>query len=134
MSKNGLKHLNQKERAALRAFVACLKSEYSNQLTRVVLFGSKARGDYDAESDLDVLVLVKSDDWHLHDRIVTESSPVSLKYGALISPKVVGPALYQNMRRLRSHLLENIQKEGVILWTKQPARRSSKTLSIAATN
>lgn len=134
MSKNGLKHLNQKERAALRAFVACLQSEYSNQLTRVVLLGSKARGDFGAESDLDVLVLVKSDDWHLHDRIVTESSPVSLKYGALISPKVVGPTLYQKMRRLRSHLLENVRKEGVILWTKQPARRSSRISPTAATS
>ena len=134
LRKNGLRHLTKNERAALDDFVARLRQDYANQVVRVVLFGSKVRGDFGAESDLDVFVLVKSDDWHLHDELATLSSPISLKYNALISPKVIGPSLYQRMRRLRSFFLENVRKEGVTLWTKRPAKRSAKTLRIAATN
>ncbi len=120
MRKNGLKHLTVRERAALNAFVARLQNEYTGKIDRIVLFGSKARGDFDAESDLDIFVLVNSDDWRLHDQIITASSPISIRYNALISPKVIGPSLYRKMRRLRSRFLENVRKEGLVLWTKQP--------------
>jgi predicted nucleotidyltransferase len=94
MRKNGLKHLTRNERTALDQFLARLQAKYPDQILRVVLFGSKVRGDFDVESDLDVFVLVKSDDWHLHDELATVSSPISLKYNTLISPKVIGPSLY----------------------------------------
>ena len=134
MRQNGLNHLTKNERAALDDFVARLRQDYADQVIRVVLFGSKVRGDFDVESDLDIFVLVKSDDWRLHDRLITLSSPISLKYDALISPKVIGPSLYRRMRRLRSFFLDNVRKEGVTLWTKRPARRSGKTLPTATTN
>lgn len=51
-------HLAGHERAALSALVARLHQHYGNDLRRVVLFGSKARGDFNSESDLDVLVVV----------------------------------------------------------------------------
>jgi predicted nucleotidyltransferase len=134
MRKNGLRYLTQSERAALDDLVARLRQDYADRVIRVVLFGSKVRGDFNAESDLDVFVLLNSDDWHLHDKIVSLSSPISLKHNALISPKVIGPSLYQRMRKLRSFFLENVRKEGVTLWTKRSTRRSVKTLPIAATN
>ena len=134
MRKNGLRHLTRNERLALNQFVSRLRDQYADQLVRVVLFGSKVRGDFDSESDLDVFVLVASDDWHLHDQVATLSSPISLKYNTLISPKVIGPSLYRKMRRLRSFFLQNVSKEGVSLWTKPPTKRSAKTLPTAATN
>ena len=56
-----LPHLSDNEWAALDAFVSRLREHYSDQLVRVVLFGSKARGDSDAESDLDVLIVHPGD-------------------------------------------------------------------------
>ena len=134
MRKDGLRHLTKQERAALRDFIACLRAEYPAQIRRVILFGSKARGNSGTESDLDVFVLVASDDWHLHDRMITASAPISIKYNALISPKIIGPDLYKKMERLKSNLLTNVRKEGVMLWTNQHATRSSKTLLTHATN
>ena len=134
MRRNILRHLTRNERAALDHFVAQLYDEYADQIVRVVLFGSKARGDFDSESDLDVFVLVKSDDWRLHDQVATLSSPISLKYNTLLSPKVVGPSLYRRMRRLRSFFLQNVSEEGVSLWTKPPTKRSVRTLPTAAMN
>ena len=51
-------HLTPNERAGLEAFVDCLRCRYGDDLLRVVLFGSKARGDFDDESDIDLLVVV----------------------------------------------------------------------------
>lgn len=134
MRKNTLRHLTKNERAALDRFVAQLHDKYADQIVRVVLFGSKARGDFDAESDLDVFVLVKSDDWRLQDRIATLTSPISLEYNTLLSPKVIGPSLYRRMRQSRSFFLQNVSKEGTSLWTRPLAKRSAKTLPTAAMN
>jgi len=41
--------LKAHERAALIAFVRELRARYKDDLRRVVLFGSKARGDFHAE-------------------------------------------------------------------------------------
>ena len=35
---------------------------FGNKLIKIVLFGSYARGDFDAESDIDVMVMVNEDD------------------------------------------------------------------------
>jgi predicted nucleotidyltransferase len=40
-------YLNENERGALQAFVAQLRQRYGRDLQRVVLFGSKACGDFD---------------------------------------------------------------------------------------
>ena len=54
-----LAHLAEHERLALAELVERLRRRYGDDLLRVVLFGSKARGDFDEESDLDVLVVVR---------------------------------------------------------------------------
>ena len=47
--------LTDNERAAVREAARILKERFP--VEEIVLFGSKARGDFDAESDIDLLVL-----------------------------------------------------------------------------
>ena len=47
------------EREWLAAFVETLREKYSPIVRKAVLYGSKARGDWHAESDIDVLVVVQ---------------------------------------------------------------------------
>jgi len=54
--------LRPNERAGLAAFLERLRQRYGDDLLRVVLFGSKARGDFDTESDVDVLVVLRERD------------------------------------------------------------------------
>ena len=37
----------------------CLKTLYGEQLDKIVLFGSQARGDATPESDIDILIVLK---------------------------------------------------------------------------
>lgn len=45
----------------LRAIATYAQQTFGKRLDSVILYGSYARGDYDAESDIDVMVLVDMD-------------------------------------------------------------------------
>jgi predicted nucleotidyltransferase len=124
MARDGLKHLTENEKAALRELVERLQEQYGSSLVTVKLFGSKARGDFDADSDVDVLVVVQTaDDWEAQGEISGIGSKIDLKYDVLLSQVAMTMKRYNQHRRYRSPLYKNILKEGVTLWTK--ARRSS---------
>ncbi len=59
MRRNALAHLTPKERAALEELITRLREKYRDHLVRVILFGSKVRGDFDAESDIDLMTVFK---------------------------------------------------------------------------
>jgi len=113
-----LPHLANNERTALGAFVARLCEQYGDRLVRVALFGSKARGDDDAESDLDVLVVLNDGDWRLRDAVALVAFEPMLKHGVVLSPLVVDVADYAWWQEHRAPIYRQISVEGVDLWTK----------------
>jgi predicted nucleotidyltransferase len=108
-----LKHLADQERVALLEFISRLRERCGDALISVRLFGSKVRGDFDEESDLDVLVIIESEHWHLHREVSFIGSRVSLDYDVNISPKAIDHALYLKLRELHTPFYENVQAEGV---------------------
>jgi predicted nucleotidyltransferase len=92
-----LEHLTENERAALAALVEQSRQRYGDDLLRVVLFGSKARGDFDAESDLDVLIVARIPEeeyWQHWKQIVDLACGVELKYWLVFSTLIeTGPSM-----------------------------------------
>ncbi len=112
--------LRPNERAGLTTFVERLRQRYGNDLLRVVLFGSKARGDFDAESDLDLLVVVRVADGcyrQYWSEIADIAWQVELAYGIVTSLIVKDQADYARMREHRLLLARNIERDGIELWT-----------------
>ena len=74
-------------RQLLRELRAGMEAIYGPRLKGLYLFGSYARGEEDAESDLDVLVVLDSFDHYAAeiDRTGELASAVSLKYGVSVS-------------------------------------------------
>ncbi|XRO75817.1 nucleotidyltransferase domain-containing protein [Methanocaldococcus sp. 28A] len=66
---------------ALSYFLKNLKKKFGNKIKKVILFGSYARGDYNEESDIDILIIgdVELDD--IIDLVVD----IMVKYGILIN-------------------------------------------------
>jgi predicted nucleotidyltransferase len=112
----GLRHLTSREKTALSEFVARLRERYADDIVLVTLFGSKVRGDFDAESDLDVLAVVESEGWRFHREISFMGSRVSLDYDVNISPKAVSQDLYRELQQARTPFYDNLISEGVELW------------------
>jgi predicted nucleotidyltransferase len=51
--------LSDLERRALKAIVGALRGRFGDDLVAVWLYGSRARGERHAESDIDLLVVVR---------------------------------------------------------------------------
>jgi uncharacterized protein len=70
----------------LKRFRAALDSLYGDRIERVVLFGSRARGDAREDSDYDVAVFLKdlADRWQEVDRIVPLVNDILYQEGAFI--------------------------------------------------
>jgi uncharacterized protein (DUF433 family) len=91
-----------------------LKNLYNDNLVDIVLYGSYARGDYDQNSDIDLLVVLKSIDTvgSEIDKIVDAIYDINLKYNTLIS---IIPVTYKDYKYINSPLLLNIRQEGVLV-------------------
>jgi|Deesub1362B_J571_1020462.scaffolds.fasta_scaffold20215_2 predicted nucleotidyltransferase len=121
-----LKYLTEKEKAALSEFLTRLRENYAEQVLRVVLFGSKTRGDFDAESDIDVLVVVKSENWRFHDQISSLALEPMIEHDIVISVLTIGQEFYHKIKRRRTPFYENVKEQGIDLW-KNPLKRTSTT-------
>ena len=126
-----LSHLTQNERAALAAFINRLHQDYGANLLRVILFGSKARGDFDDQSDLDVVVVVRisgEDYWQHWCRIIDMAWEAELAYSLVISSIIKNEHDYMKMCEHRSLLARNIERDGIVLWTMSPNACTSQPI------
>ena len=85
--------------AILNEFVNGTKKIFGERLVNVILFGSYARGDYDAESDVDVAILaniLKEEERLFTDDIISILSEVDKKhnYALLLSPIVLSYSFF----------------------------------------
>ena len=96
-----------------------LKAELSesaqNKLEAVVLYDSYARGDYDDDSDIDIMVRVicTRDQLENYRHILSDvASSLSLEYNVMVSVSVVDTETFNRYRR---HLpyFENVEREGI---------------------
>lgn len=93
------------------------KDTFQSSLKSVILYGSYARGDFDNESDIDVVALVDIERPEINKYfgdIVKFSSQIDLEYGIMLSPSIVP---YDEYVKFKNDLpyYSNIAKEGVIL-------------------
>mgnify|MGYP003975629283 FL=1 len=106
MSKGNLTNLDQK---AIQEFVSYLQQSIPDRVVGVALFGSKARGDSQKDSDIDVLVILSQEDRKLRREILRQAARFSLKYDVLLSPRVIGAERWAEMRGFS--LYQNVQQE-----------------------
>ncbi len=95
----------------LTRFRSALDTLYGNRLERVVLFGSRARGEARRDSDYDVAVFLRDldDRWQEVDRIVPVVTDIIDETGAVIHAMPYRAGSYEN----RTSLMREIRSEGV---------------------
>jgi predicted nucleotidyltransferase len=98
---------------ALVKFRAALQEAYGDRLERVVLFGSRARGDARPDSDYDVAVFLKdmADRWAEFDRLANIETDIIDDTGAVIHAMPYRAGSYRD----RTSLMREIRREGVDL-------------------
>jgi len=58
MAEEVITRRHEKERSAIETFLERVRERYPERIHQAILFGSKARGDSHADSDIDVLLVV----------------------------------------------------------------------------
>jgi predicted nucleotidyltransferase len=98
---------------ALKRFRAALDALYGDRIERVVLFGSRARGDAEDDSDYDVAVFLKdlADRWRELDRIVPLVTDILYEDGVFIHAMPHRAGAYED----RTSLMREIRREGIDL-------------------
>jgi predicted nucleotidyltransferase len=113
-----LAYLQPNERAALDEF-KCRLEELTEQLIDLALFGSKSRGDFDPDSDLDVLIVLEQCDWQTRDRIHLMGARVSLDYDVLLNTHPLDQEQWEDIVYHQATLWREVQRDGVSLLPEQ---------------
>jgi len=105
--------MNPIEKKIIDAFTLLTKKKLS--VHRIELFGSRARGDADPDSDMDVLVIVDNLPPELEDYISECAWEAGFEYGIVLVPVVFTRDEWENGPVRYSLLAEAIRAEGVRL-------------------
>ena len=105
--------MSQTNHQVMQRFRARLDALYGGRIERVVLFGSRARGDERDDSDFDVAVFLRDmdDRWREIDRIVEIEDTLLHETGAVINALPFPAGAYDE----RTPLMHEIRREGVDL-------------------
>lgn len=88
---------------------------YGPSLVGMYLYGSYARGDYDSESDLDYVAIVRGDRLSLQkelDKVREISFGLGLDNDIIVSPTVIPFDEFEKYKELLPYY-RNIEKEGI---------------------
>lgn len=110
-------HLSDEERALVAEFIARLEQECEADVARVILYGSKARGDAEPESDIDLLVAT-SDEYERVKKICYDFEYDNL----IIAPMVFARGDWEYYQRLKLPFYVNVRRDGIELWDDLNAR------------
>ena len=92
-----------------------LRERFNGLVRSALLFGSKARDENAMDSDIDLLVVVDSDDWQLHKQIRYLAADICRKYGLNLSPHVWSVSHHREVEELQTLLYQNIHRDGINL-------------------
>ncbi len=105
--------LTDEERAWLDAYRRVLAEEFPGLVERLLIYGSKARGDDRPDSDLDVLVLIREGDWRLKEAVAARGHDLSLGTWIDDSILVLTMGEWERMRQRESVFREAVERDGV---------------------
>lgn len=107
-------NLRENERKALHELKEKLLQKFPD--AEIILYGSKARGDFDEESDIDLLILVKSQVTSILEKEITHITyDIELKYDVIFGKIVENKDFWSTPLANAMPFHWNIDREGVLV-------------------
>jgi predicted nucleotidyltransferase len=107
--------LNSLDKKIIKEYADSIRTNFPGVVNNIILYGSKARGDSHRESDIDMLVVIDSNDKKAK-RVISDLSwdvMVHHDFKAYISSIVFFTQEYEQYKQWHSSFLTNVLHEGV---------------------
>lgn len=105
--------LSELHRPVIVDFISRVLSLFLPNLKAAILFGSVARGDATAESDIDLLLIFTDVNDQLREDILTIADDLLLVWGVVLMPKLCTLAWWLDMAEGPYPLFNEIFKDGI---------------------
>jgi len=109
--------LEPNDRKIVGEYTKLIRTNFPNKVRDIILYGSKARGDSNSESDIDMLIVVNEHDKKTKRKISDLCWDVMANndFKAYLSSIVFSQTEYEQYRQWNSSFLANVLHEGVRL-------------------
>ena len=108
--------MDEKVKTLLEEIKEGLGNIFENKLARIILYGSYLKGDYDEESDIDIMALVEDrEPKKYNEKIIDLEIDLTIKYG--IMPSILIENKDSFMKNIHIELLfENVLNYGETIY------------------
>ncbi len=103
------------EKNALRKLKDSLNKLLDDRIVGLCLYGSRARGDYDKESDIDIAIIIRGLTKELKNQIFDMIADIELKYLTPLSTLVLSEENFEFLKKKERRIALDIEREGVPL-------------------
>jgi predicted nucleotidyltransferase len=109
--------LTKAEQKALDRTIRHIRNVCKDNLVSVILYGSKARGDFLPESDIDILILVHNRDKVDRDKLYDFLLFDDIGYECNISLNIYESEYFNRLSTMHVPFVKNVLRDGETLWT-----------------
>ncbi len=99
--------------ALIKELKDVLEEQLGNRVSKMVLFGSRARGDFDDESDIDIAVIVRGLTRELKHQVLDAVAEIELKYLTPLSVIIFSENDFEHLKRRERRIALDIEREGI---------------------
>ncbi len=111
-----LGHLNHIEEEAVHKIKYLLNQKLGSSFKHILLYGSKARGDYSNNSDIDILIIADNINPAVKDTIRDTVLDIQLEYSLPISAHIRGLNYFNSQLSNSLNLfIHNVKREGIMV-------------------
>ena len=115
MNQTRIDQLTDDERRITTAFLNKICKKFDRRLVSVILCGSRARGEAEPDSDMDLLVVMTEVDDEIRQDVRHLAVEVWLDYGIYVSTRVWDQDHWHKLAALQTSLYRNICRDGLHL-------------------
>lgn len=108
-------NLSPEEQKILRELKLDLVQLLGKERLKLILFGSKSRGDYGVKSDTDVAIIIQDLTKKLKNLILERVADLEFKHAMSLSVLVLSDADFDALKKRERAIALNIEREGIAL-------------------